>query len=84
MAPGLIATSVFVVILSWNKFAYALLFIQSPSKFTLPTYIATLITEDETFWGQLSAVGFMASLPILVMVSFVQKGLTQGFCGGIK
>ncbi|AZV80844.1 carbohydrate ABC transporter permease (plasmid) [Parasedimentitalea marina] len=84
MAPGLIATSVFVVILSWNEFAYALLFIQSPSKFTLPTYIATLVTEDETFWGQLSAVGFMASLPILVMVSFVQKGLTQGFSGGIK
>ena len=84
MAPGLIATSVFVVILSWNEFAYALLFIQSPSKFTLPTYIATLITEDETFWGQLSAVGFLASLPILILVGFVQRGLTQGFSGGIK
>lgn len=84
MVPGLIATSVFVVILSWNEFAYAMLFIQSPDKFTLPTYIATLITEDETFWGKLSAVGLMASLPILVMVGFVQKGLTRGFGGGIK
>jgi multiple sugar transport system permease protein len=84
MTPGLIATSVFVVILSWNEFAYALLFIQSPDKFTLPTFIATLITEDETFWGQLSAVGLMASLPILIMVSFVQKGLTRGFSGGLK
>ena len=84
MMPGLIATSVFVVILSWNEFAYALLFIQSPDNFTLPTYIATLITEDETFWGKLSAVGLMASLPILVMVGFVQKGLTRGFGGGIK
>jgi len=84
MTPGLIATSVFVVILSWNEFAYALLFIQSPDKFTLPTFIATLITEDETFWGQLSAVGLMASLPILVMVGFVQKGLTRGFSGGLK
>lgn len=84
MAPGLIATSVFVVILSWNEFAYALLFIQSPDNFTLPTFIATLITEDETFWGKLSAVGLMASLPILIMVGFVQKGLTRGFGGGIK
>ena len=84
MTPGLIATSVFVVILSWNEFAYALLFIQSPDNFTLPTYIATLITEDETFWGKLSAVGLLASLPILVMVGFVQKGLTRGFGGGIK
>ena len=47
--PGIIATAVFVMILSWNEFVYALLFIQSPSKFTLPTFIATLITEDETF-----------------------------------
>lgn len=84
MTPGLIATSVFLVILSWNEFAYALLFIQSPDNFTLPTFIATLITEDETFWGKLSAVGLMASLPILLMVGFVQKGLTRGFGGGIK
>lgn len=84
MMPGLIATSIFVAILSWNEFAYALLFIQSPDKFTLPTFIATLITEDETFWGKLSAVGLLASLPILVMVGAVQKGLTRGFGGGLK
>ncbi len=84
MTPGLIATAVFVLILSWNEFAYALLFIQSPEKFTLPTFIATLITEDETFWGKLSAVGFLASLPILAMVGFVQEGLTRGFGGGLK
>jgi multiple sugar transport system permease protein len=84
MRPGLIATAVFVMILCWNEFVYALLFIQTPSKFTLPTYIATLITEDETFWGRLSAIGFLASLPILALVGIVQKGLTRGFAGGLR
>jgi multiple sugar transport system permease protein len=84
MTPGLIATGVFLVILSWNEFIYALLFIQTPSKFTLPTYIATLITEDETFWGRLAAIGFLSSLPILALVGVVQKGLTRGFAGGLK
>jgi len=84
MMPGLIATGVFLIILSWNEFVCALLFIQSPSKFTLPTYIATLITEDETFWGRLAAIGFLSSLPILAMVGVVQKGLTKGFSGGLK
>lgn len=84
MLPGLIACAVFLMILSWNEFVYALLFIQTPSNFTLPTYIATLITEDETFWGRLSAIGFLASLPILVFVGMVQKGLTKGFSGGLK
>jgi multiple sugar transport system permease protein len=84
MTPGLMATTVFLMILCWNEFAYALLFIQTPSKFTLPTYIATLITEDETFWGQLTAIGFLASLPILALVCIVQRGLTRGFAGGLK
>jgi len=84
MLPGLVATGVFLMILCWNEFAYALLFIQTPSKFTLPTYIATLITEDETFWGRLAAIGFLASLPILALVGVVQKGLTRGFSGGLK
>jgi multiple sugar transport system permease protein len=84
MLPGLLATAVFLMVLCWNEFAYALLFIQTPSKFTLPTYIATLITEDETFWGRLAAIGFLASLPILALVGVVQKGLTRGFSGGLK
>ena len=84
MAPGLAATAVFLVVLSWNEFLYALLFIQSPSRFTLPTYIATLITEDQVYWGQLSAIGLVASLPVLAMVGVVQSALTRGFSGGIK
>jgi multiple sugar transport system permease protein len=84
MLPGLVATAVFLLILCWNEFVYALLFIQTPSKFTLPTYIATLITEDETFWGKLAAIGFLASLPILALVGVVQKGLTRSFVGGLK
>ena len=84
MMPGLTATGVFLIILCWNEFIYALLFIQTPSKFTLPTYIATLITEDETFWGRLTAIGFLSSLPILALVGVVQKGLTRGFAGGLK
>ncbi len=84
MAPGIAATAIFLVIIAWNEFAYALLFIQTPSKFTLPTYIATLITEDETFWGKLMAIGFIASLPILVMLAFFQRFLVRGFSGGLK
>lgn len=83
-APGLTATAVFLAILSWNEFLYAMLFIQSPAKFTLPTYIATLITEDGIHWGPLSAIGIVASLPVLAMVGVVQKALTQGFAGGLK
>jgi multiple sugar transport system permease protein len=84
MAPGIAATAVLCMILAWNEFAYALLFIQSPSKFTLPTYIATLITEDETFWGRLMAIGLIASVPILLMLALFQRYLVRGLAGGLK
>lgn len=32
MAPGIAATAIFLIIIAWNEFAYALLFIQTPSK----------------------------------------------------
>ncbi len=84
MAPGIAATFVLLLILAWNEFVYALLFIHTPSKFTLPTFIATLITEDETFWGRLTAIGLIASLPILVMLAFFQRFLVRGLAGGLK
>lgn len=77
LMPGLIATAVFVAIMSWNEFLFALLFVQTPSNFTLPAYIATLITEDETLWGRLSAIGLIASLPVLAAVGLVRRGLLR-------
>jgi multiple sugar transport system permease protein len=84
MRPGLLATAIFLVILSWNEFTYALLFVQTPSRFTLPVYIASLITEDETFWGRLAAIGLLASLPVLAFIALTQKGLTRSLGGGLK
>lgn len=77
LLPGLVATGVFVAIMSWNEFLFALLYIQTPSKFTLPAFIATLINEDETLWGRLSAMGLLASLPVLAAIGLVRKGLTR-------
>jgi multiple sugar transport system permease protein len=77
LMPGLIATGVFVAIMSWNEFLFALLFVQTPSNFTLPAYIATLINEDETLWGRLAAIGLLASLPVLASVGLVRKGLLR-------
>jgi len=77
LMPGLVATGVFVAIMSWNEFLFALLFVQTPSNFTLPAYIATLITEDETLWGRLSAIGLLASLPVLAAIGLVRRGLLR-------
>jgi len=83
LAPGLAATAVLVAITAWNEFLFAFLFVQSPGNFTLPTFIATRINEDETLWGQLSAIGVLASLPVLLLVGVVHRALSRGFAGGL-
>ena len=77
--PGLVAATVFTAILAWNEFLFALLFIQTPSNFPLPVYIATFITEDETLWGRLTAIGLIASLPIVLLLGYLQRHLLRGF-----
>lgn len=82
--PGLIATLIFTLILCWNEFLFALLYLQRPSRFTLPLYVATFITEDETLWGRLMAIGLLSSLPVLLVAGYIQKHLLRGFALGTK
>jgi multiple sugar transport system permease protein len=83
MRPGIAATAILVAVAAWNEFLFAFLFMQSPSGFTLPTAIATRINENETLWGQLAALGLLASLPVLCLVGLVHRALTRGFAGGL-
>lgn len=84
VAPGLVATAIFSVIMGWNEFIYALLFLRTPDAFTLPIHIANYITEYETLWGPLMSIGLLSSLPVLVLSGFLQKRLLQGFAMTLK
>lgn len=84
VAPGLVATAIFSIIMAWNEFIYALLFLRTPDAFTLPIHIAHYITEYETLWGPLMSIGLLASLPILVLSGFLQKRLLRGFAMTLK
>jgi multiple sugar transport system permease protein len=83
-APGLVATSIFAMILGWNEFLFSLLFIHTPNNFTLPLLIANFMTEDGTAWGELMAVGIISSLPMLVLAGYMQRYLLRGFSMGLK
>jgi len=84
VGPGLVATAIFGVIMTWNEFLYALLFLRTPGMFTLPIRIANFITEFGIDWGDLMAIGVVASFPILLLAGFVQKRLLRGFAMQLK
>lgn len=81
---GIIATSIFSAITAWDEFLFALLFIRSPNKLTLPLVIVNYIGEYETLWGELMAIGLLTCVPILLFTNSVYKYYTKGFSMSLK
>ena len=54
--PGLISAGIFAFTLSWNEFIYALAFISSSEKKTVPVAILTELVQGDVYqWGALMA-----------------------------
>jgi multiple sugar transport system permease protein len=85
VAPGLAATAVFCLIVSWNEFLFALVLTQTDASMTLPVGIAGRVTQYEIKWGVMSAAGAVAIVPILAFALMVQRYLVRGLSlGAVK
>jgi multiple sugar transport system permease protein len=83
LAPGLVATSLFTFISSWNEFFFALVLIQDPELQTLPLTLARFVgAEGQVQLGQLAAASLLATVPSLVFFLFIQRRLTSGLMSG--
>jgi multiple sugar transport system permease protein len=85
VAPGLAATAVFCLIVSWNEFLFALVLTQTDEAMTLPVGIAGRVTQYGIKWGAMSAAAVVAMIPILAFAMSVQKYLVRGLSlGAVK
>ncbi len=83
--PGLISAGIFAFTLSWNEFIYALAFIQSSEKKTVPVAILTeLVTGDVYQWGALMAASLLGSLPVAIFYSFFVEYYVSSLTGAVK
>jgi ABC-type glycerol-3-phosphate transport system permease component len=84
--PGLVSVGVFSFNNAWNEFLFALVFISSEQKKTLPLGLATWIGDNNIYsWGMLLAGAVLVTIPVLVFYLFVQKKLVAGLSdGGVK
>lgn len=79
--PGLVATAIFCVINSWNEFLYAMLLTTYKAS-TTPTIVQMFKTISGVIWGEMSAVGTVATLPVLIFAMLVQKQMVRGLSFG--
>ena len=81
-APGIIATAIYSFITAWNEYVYALTFLNSDEKLTLPVGLQRFFAEYVTNWPGLMAASFIMSVPVVVMFLVLQKyfvrALTEG------
>jgi multiple sugar transport system permease protein len=80
--PGLAATAIFCLILAWTEFLLALILTQTEQSMTLPVGISGRVTQYTTHWGEISAAGFLASVPIMIFALIVQRHLVRGLSFG--
>ncbi|MFB5678344.1 carbohydrate ABC transporter permease [Paenibacillus terreus] len=82
--PGLIATAIFCIINSWNEFVFAL-FLTSANASTLPTTVTLFLSVSGVAWGEMSSIGVITILPMLLFAMIVQKYMIRGLSfGGVK
>jgi multiple sugar transport system permease protein len=83
--PGLISAGIFAFTLSWNEFIYALAFIQSSEKKTVPVAVLTqLVQGDDYQWGALMAGALFGSIPVALFYSFFVDHYVSSLTGAVK
>jgi len=86
IAPGLVTTGLLAFIAAWNEYLFALSFIQTPSKYTVPVAITSFTGASgnafQTPWGQLMAATVVVTVPLIVATLLLQKRILAGLTAG--
>jgi N,N'-diacetylchitobiose transport system permease protein len=83
VAPGLVATSVFAFVTSWNEYIFANVLLQDQSKQTLTVWLSYFSgTARNTDWGALMAASTVTAVPVIVFFLLVQRKVVFGLTAG--
>ncbi|MFD0679667.1 MULTISPECIES: carbohydrate ABC transporter permease [unclassified Paenibacillus] len=83
--PGIAATAIFTFLNAWDEFLFANAFTQTYASKTLPVMIAEFVGKHSIDWGSMTAGGFLASLPPVIISLILYKYIIGGMtAGGVK
>ena len=83
MAPGLVATSVFAFITSWNEYIFARILLNDQGKQTVTIWLSYFLgTSKHTDWGALMAGSTLTAIPVVVFFVLVQRRIAFGLTAG--
>jgi ABC-type glycerol-3-phosphate transport system permease component len=80
--PGVVATSIFTFVLTWNDYIFARILISADELKTLPVGIADLYNASVVDWGMIMAAGLLILTPVLAVFFLIQKYMVVGLGAG--
>lgn len=83
--PIMLTSIVLTAFYAWNEFSFALTFIKTKVKMTIPIGLISFQGEMHTEWSTLLAGLVISAVPIIVFFIFAQKYFITGLsAGGVK
>ena len=83
VAPGLVATSIFAFITSWNEYIFARILLNDQSKQTVTVWLSFFLgTSRQTDWAALMAASTLTAIPVVVFFLLVQRRIAFGLTAG--
>jgi multiple sugar transport system permease protein len=81
---GLFATAIFTFVFAWNDFIFALVLTRTEVT-TYTVQVTHYFGGQSNFWGKISAMSMLGTVPIFIVVGFMQKYLVRGISlGAVK
>ena len=80
--PGLISTAMFVFLLAWDEFFYALIFTSTLAAKTAPVAIAEFVGRYTVNINGMMAGGILAALPPVILGLLFQRYIISGMTAG--
>ncbi|WP_266083157.1 carbohydrate ABC transporter permease [Haladaptatus caseinilyticus] len=80
--PGLIASAIFTMIITWNELLFAIILTHDERAMTIPVGLASFITKYSVQWVHMSVAATIALVPVLVFSFVARDQLIRGFSMG--
>ena len=83
MGPGLVATSVFAFITTWNEYIFARVLLNDQAKQTVTVWLSYFLgSSRHTDWGALMAASTLTAIPVVIFFLLVQRRIAFGLTAG--
>lgn len=82
LVPGIVTVAAFAFIGCWNEFLFGLMFLNDPSKYTVPIGLKMMQGEYSVKYGAMAAGALIAMCIPVALFAYLQKYLVTGMSAG--